>query len=165
MGFATRSDLLARSNARRLAQLAVPTDVAMLPDHALRAAIEGGVLTGYTADEQAVIAQALHAIDTALTDADELVVSFGIPAIVRTPLLARLASTIALFYLQGGERMTEPVQKAYDAAVETFRQHANGKLNLLPPLPTDPVLVDGGAEIASSPGRYVASAGSTGNGW
>ncbi len=165
MGFASRSDLLARCNARRLAQLAVPADVAMLPDHALRAAIEGGVLTAYTADEQAVIAQALHAIDTALADADELVVSFGIPAAVRTPLLARLASTVALFYLQGGERMTEQVQKEYDAAVETFRQHSRGTLNLIPPLPTDPVLVDGGSEILSSPARYVAPVGSMGNGW
>ncbi len=165
MGFASRSDLLARCNARRIANLAVPADAAMLPDHALRAAIEGGVLTGYTADEQAVIAQALRAIDIALADADDLVASYGIPEIVRTPLLARLASTIALFYLQGGERMTEPVQKAYDAAVETFRQHARGTLNLIPTLPTDPVLVDGGSEIVSRPGRYVASAGSTGNGW
>ncbi|WP_407059072.1 hypothetical protein ACKZDW_13320 [Ralstonia syzygii subsp. celebesensis] len=41
MGFASRSDLLARSNARRLAQLAVPADMDMVPEDALRTAIEG----------------------------------------------------------------------------------------------------------------------------
>ena len=41
MTFATRADLLARSNAMRLAQLAVPADMDMVPDDALRIAVAG----------------------------------------------------------------------------------------------------------------------------
>ena len=39
MAFASRSDLLARSNARRLAQLAVPADMDMVPDDADRKSV------------------------------------------------------------------------------------------------------------------------------
>ncbi len=132
MGFATRADLLARSNARRLAQLAVPADLAMVPDDALRAAIAGGDLDGYSEADQAALALALDAIDKALDDADALMRSYGIPASVHSTLLARLASTVALYYLQGAERMTEDMQKAYDAVLRTLGDHAKGKLNLLP---------------------------------
>src|SRR3989338_8958947 len=111
--FATRSDLLARSNARRLAQLAVPADVVMPPEDALRIAIDGGSLDGYTQAEQSALTLALDAIDKALADANELIVGYGIPATAQSPLIARLCSTIALYYLQGAERMTDDVNKAY----------------------------------------------------
>lgn len=135
MPFAARTDLLARSNARRLAQLAVPSDVDMVPDDALRTAIAGGDLTGYTPEEQTALTLALDAIDKALDDADALVLSYGIPATVQTSLLARIASTIALFYLQGAERMTDDVQKAYDAQIKLLEGHAKGTLSLLPVVP------------------------------
>lgn len=162
MPFATRADLLARSNARRLAQLAVPADKAMPPDEALRVAIGGGVLTGYTADEQAAIALALDAIDKALADADALLLSYGIPDTAQTTLIARLASTVALYYLQGAERMTDDVAKAYQGAIDTLKAHARGDLNLIPPpppLPTDPVINENLVILESSTRRY----GSTSN--
>jgi len=154
MAFATRADLLARSNARRLAQLAVPADMAMVPDEALRVAIAGGDLTAYTADDQVALAAALDAIDKALGDADALILSYGIPETVQTTLIARLASTIALYYLQGAERMTKEVQQAYDAAIAMLNKHASGQLNLIPPLPTDPVPSADMVIIESSPSRY-----------
>ncbi|WP_435626978.1 phage protein Gp36 family protein [Candidatus Ferrigenium straubiae] len=154
MTFATRADLLARSNARRLAQLAVPADVDMPPDDALRVAVAGGDLSGYTVAQQASLTLALDAIDKALGDAEELVISYGIPAGTQTPLLARLTSTIALYFLQGAERMTDDVSKAYDGAIATLKAHARGELNLVPvapavpPLPADQVLME------SAPRRY-----------
>lgn len=157
MAFATRADLLARSNARRLAQLAVPADMAMPPDEALRVAIAGGDLSAYTAAEQVALAAALAAIDDALSDADALILSYGIPATVQTTLLARLASTIALYYLQGAERMTKEVQQAYDAAVAMLNKHASGQLNLIPAAPTDPVPSSDLVIIESRPGRYTYS--------
>lgn len=156
MTFATRADLLARSNARRLAQLAVPADMAMVPDEALRVAIAGGDLSTYTPADQVALAAALGAIDDALGDADALILSYGIPATVQTTLLARLASTIALYYLQGAERMTKEVQQAYDAAVAMLNKHASGQLNLIPPAPTDPLPSSDLVFIESRPSRYVA---------
>lgn len=154
MAFATRADLLARSNARRLAQLAVPADKAMPPDDALRTAIGGGDISVYTADEQAALALALDAIDKALVDADALLLSYGIPAAVQTTLLARLASTVALYYLQGAERMTDDVSKAYEGVIDTLKSHSRGAIDLTPPAPTDPVLSDDAVFMESSPRRY-----------
>lgn len=154
MPFATRSDLLARSNARRLAQLAVPADVQMPPVDALRVAIEGGDLSALTSEEHASITLALSAIDGALVDAAELLVSYRIPATSSSPLIARLCSTIAMYYLQGAERMTEDVLKAYDAAVATLKSHARGDLNLLPVTPAQAALPEDQVILASETRRY-----------
>lgn len=154
MPFATRSDLLARSNARRLGQLAVPADVSMPPDAALRVAVAGGDLSGYSAEDQAALGLALDALDGALADADELILSHGIPATVQTTLLSRLASTIALYYLQGAERMTDDVRRAYEAAVDTLKSHARGDVNLIPAAPTDTALAEDLLVIESAPSRY-----------
>lgn len=164
MPFATRSDLLARSNARRLAQLAVPADVAMPPDEALRVAIGGGSLAGYTQAEQAVLILALDAIDKALADADALILSHGIPdAPITTPSalaqLARLSSTVALYYLQGAERMTDTVQKAYDSVVSMLKAHARGDVNLVPPAtPVVPALTEDQVLMSSDTRRYGSTA-------
>ncbi|MRD73298.1 DUF1320 family protein [Rhodocyclus tenuis] len=157
MAFATRSDLLARSNARRLAQLAVPADMDMVPDEALRAAIAGSDLGAFTSTEQAALALALEAIDKALADAAALILSYGIPTTVQTTLLARLASTVALYYLQGAERMTDDVRKAYDGVIDTLKAHSRGDLDLVPAAPTDPVPTDDFAVIESRPRRYGSS--------
>jgi hypothetical protein len=154
--FATRADLLRNSNARRLMQLAIPSDREMPQDvEALRVAIEGGVLTAYSADDQITIALALVVIDGALADADALILSYGIPETVQTTLLARIASTIALYYLQGTEKMNETVQKAFDGVIKLLDGHAKGTLSLIPTVVTvPPEPVGMGAEIGSSPVRY-----------
>lgn len=157
--FATRSDLLARSSARRLAQLAVPTDVKMVvADEALRTAIAGGDLSALTPTDLASLDLALAAIDQALADAQQLVVSYGIPDTVANPLLARLTSNIALYYLQGAGRMTDDVQKVYDAAVGTLKAHARGELNLLP-IAATPVLPEDQVLMSSDARRYGTGAG------
>lgn len=161
MPFATRADLLARSNARRLFQLAVPADVAMPPEAILRIAIAGGDLTGYSADEQGAIALALDAIDNALGDADQVLIGAGVPDGTQTSLLARMASTIALFYLQGAERMTAEVQKAYDGVMDMIKMFKRGELDLVPvppPGPLDPVVSEDLVQLESSSRRYGGSA-------
>ncbi|MBO9538761.1 phage protein Gp36 family protein [Herbaspirillum sp.] len=154
MAFASRSDLLARSNAKRLGQLAVPADMDMVPDEALRVAISGGDVSQYSQEEQNALALALDAIDKALHDADALILSYGIPEAVQTTLLSRLASTVALYYLQGAERMTDDVKHAYESAIATLKSHSKGEVNLIPPAATDPVLSDDLAIISSSSRRY-----------
>ncbi|CBJ40053.1 putative Gp36-like prophage protein (Mu-like prophage FluMu) (plasmid) [Ralstonia solanacearum CMR15] len=154
MGFASRSDLLARSNARRLAQLAVPADMDMVPDEALRVAIAGGELDGFTPREQEALVLALDAIDHALADADALLLSYSIPEAVRSTLLGRLASTVALYYLQGAERMTDDVRRAYEGVLDTLKAHARGDINLVPAAPDDPMPSDDLAIIESQPRRF-----------
>lgn len=164
--FATRADLLARSNARRLAQLAVPTDMAMVPEAALRDAITEQDLSEYADADRAALALALEAIDKALSDADAVILSYGIPETVQSTLLARLTSTIALYYLQGIERMTDDVQKAYDAVIAMLKAHARGELSLLPPDPDAPPLIDGdGVAIYSSRPRYGKRQATTSDDW
>lgn len=150
--FATRADLLKRSNASRLAQLAIPADRAMVDDSALRMAIEGGDLSAYSDDDLESITLAMDAIDSAIADAGEVIISYGIPADIHTTLLARIASTIAMYYLQGVERMTDDVKNAYDAAMKMLDGHAKGTLALVPVSPAEPVGF--GAEITSNPTRY-----------
>lgn len=154
MSFATRADLLARSNARRLAQLAIPADMAMPPDEALRVTIAGGDLAAYSADERTALAAALDAIDKALGDADALIESHGIPAAVRSTLLARLASTIALYYLYDAEKCPREVRDAYDGAVGTLKAHARGELSLTPAAAPATPGDDGGPAVFSTPSRY-----------
>ena len=153
MPFATRADLLARSNAKRLFNLAVPADMEMPADELMRAALVGGV-TSMTEDEDYIVVLALDAIDKALADADALIVSYGVPSAAQNSLLARIASTIALYYLQGAERMTDEIRKAYEGCVDTLKSHAQGKIDLIPDFLVDDPASSAGAMIDSGPARY-----------
>jgi phage gp36-like protein len=155
--FASRADLLARSNASRLSQLAIPADRNMVDEAALRLAIDDGNLSAYSADDVESLTLAMAAIDNALADADALILSYGIPDTVQTSLLARMCSTIALYYLQGAERMSDDVQKAYDATIKMLEQHAKGLINLIPSIIAEPG-PGMGAEITSNPTRYGGAA-------
>lgn len=84
--FASRSDFLARSNAERIAQLAVPADKEM-PAITLRAAINGEDLSAYPEVDQETITLALDTIDKCLADADALLISYGIPKDVQSACL------------------------------------------------------------------------------
>lgn len=161
--FASRADLLARSNSRRLANLAVPADVGMIPDGVLRIAIEGGDLTGYSAEVQQAAAMGLAAVDAALEDANSLIISYGIPATVSTPILIRMASTLALYFLQDAEKMTEEARRAYEAVVKSLDAHARGEINLIPLAPTDPVPTPDTPIIDAVVPRYRRSPAITGD--
>lgn len=157
MSFASRLDLIARCNIQRLAQLAIPTDREMIADAAaaLRVVINGGSLTGYSDVDIESVDLALTAIDDALADADALLISYKIPETSQSSLLARLASTVALYYLQGAERMTESLQAAYDNVIKQLKAHADGSISLIPAVVTDPPQEVGlGAVIFSNRSRY-----------
>jgi len=153
--FATRVDLLQRCNAVRLAQLAVPTDRSMIDDTALRTAIEGGDLSAYSPKDVETIVLALDAIDKALADADALLMSYNIPSDVQTPLLTRLASTVAIYYLQSFEGESKSTTDAYNDVIKQLTLHAAGKISLIPPIvPETTADSESGAQIFSNPGRY-----------
>lgn len=164
--FATRADLLSRSNSMRLAQLATPTDVPMIPDSALRTAISGGGISQFSPEEQTGLLLALDRIDAALSDADSLMVSYGIPATVHTPILTRFACTLALYYLQGTEQMTDDVRRAYEGVLSSLTAHSTGKISLLPSVPDASVAAASGSSgsvVFSSPLRYGRGAATPGD--
>jgi phage gp36-like protein len=151
--FASLADLLARSNARRLFQLAVPADRRMPTDDAMRAAMGGGDLTIYGIEVAETLGLALAAMRGALADAQALMVGYGVPLTASGPLVARLCSTVALYYLQGAERMTDDVRRAYESAMGTLKDYARGEVELMPPAP-GAAPVDDEILIESGPGRY-----------
>lgn len=165
MSFATRADLLARGSANRIAQLAVPTDMDMAPRDAVRAVLDGADVASFPADQQPALAGALAAVNDALSDADALILSYGIPADAVTPLLTRLACTIALYNLQGIERMTEAMQKQYDAVLAMLKSHAKGEISLIPTDPTDPADTEDLAIIESQPRRFGGAAPTVPEDW
>jgi phage gp36-like protein len=154
MGFATPADLLARSSARRLAQLAVPTDMVMPPESALRIAILGGSLAGFTTDEQTAITAALSVITGVLADADALLLSYGLPDTAQSTLLARLSSTVALYYLQGAERMTEDVRHAYEGVIDVLKAFQRGQVDLIPLAQQSASPANDVVTLISQPRRY-----------
>jgi len=154
MGFATRHDLLARSNATRIAQLAVPADKDM-PGVTLRAAIDGVDLSAHTDVDQEIITLALDTLDKCLADADALLISYRVPADARSTLLARMASTVAIYYLHQGEKMRDDVQAAYDDVIDKLKQFSKGLLDLLPPdYDNGQNDIGGNPMIESTPPRY-----------
>ena len=130
--FATPADVLARTNPRRLAQLAIPADNEMPPTEALRVAINGGDLTVYTTAQQTALSLGIAAINGALSDANQLMLGYGVPATAASTLIARLCTTVALYYLQGTEKVTEDVLRAYHSAVDTLKAFKRGDIELVP---------------------------------
>ena len=157
MPFATRADLLARTNARRLFNLAVPADLPPVAEACLRQAISDGDLSVFNEniDDKLSAECALDAIDKALADADALIISYGIATNAQNSLLARIASTIAFYYLHSAESIPEDVRKSYEGVVDSLKNHAAGRLDLTPEANNTGESVNNDAIIIeSSPPRY-----------
>lgn len=164
MSYATRADLLARSNAQRLVQLAVPTDVGMVPLDVMRAALDGSALGALDADTAQAVELGLQAVDKALGDADALMQSYGVPAPATGTMLTRMACTLAMYYLQGAAGLDKDEVSAYDGVISLLKQYRRGEIDLTPGVPADPAVPEGDlVSIESAPPRYGHS-GYTG-GW
>lgn len=167
MAYATRADLLARTNARRLAQLVVPADVAMVELDVMRAAFSGGDIGTLDEATQAAVDLALQAADNALADASTLMQSYGVSATATNTMLTRMACTLAMYYLQGGEGLAKDDAMAYDGVMRLLGQYRRGEIDLTPGEPADPAEPEGDlVNITSAPGRYGAAAvDDTTGGW
>lgn len=162
--FATRLDLLARTNARTLQQLAVPADFDM-PQNAealrevIQAESETAALTEYTKADQDTLILALEAIDQALTDATDFMITYGLPAAAQSNVLARMCSIIAFYYLYSAETLPEAISEQYKAQVKMLESHTRGMINLIPADPNAPPSDEGtsGITMTSAPSRYIGS--------
>jgi phage gp36-like protein len=163
MAFATRQDLLARSNARRLAQLAVPTDVAMVPLETMRLALDGGDLAGLDTEVRASVDLGLAAIDAALLDAQTLIEGYGVPSTATSSMLTRIACTLALYNLRPSDEVGKDDVTAYNAVMRLLDQSAAGRLQLYTPADTTQTTSSDVPIIESAPARFGGT--SAGYGW
>lgn len=91
---------LPEATQNALHSLLYPADKEM-PAITLRAATTAKICRVPEVDQKTIIL-ALDTIDKCLSDADALLISYGIPADVQSSLLARLSSTVAVYYLYQG---------------------------------------------------------------
>lgn len=154
--YASRAQLLQRCNLLRLVQLAVPTGGVMPDTDLVYGALTGGDTSSATVEEGAALAEAVQAVDTALTDGADLMRSHGLPAPAAPvpQVLTRINVTLALYYLASrAGPVGDEERRAYDAAVKLLDQHARGDIALIPPDDSGVATTDT-AHISSGPGRY-----------
>lgn len=159
--FATRKDLLDRSDVDLLTQLIVPTDREMVFSPELlrlvvegEAGLDGEAAQDYTEEERQSIALALQVMDKALADASELVGGYGFTAAQSSPLLARVTSIIALYFLHGHHHIPEHIERQFNVQLKLLEKMASGQIKA--GLPTDPVTPEDAIQITSERRRYGA---------
>lgn len=134
MAYITASDLLTRSSAEELAQLADRSVPRIVTADLLSAAVAGADLSGWSEDEQSAAADALAVVAQAIDDAQSMIDGYLASRYI-TPLptppaaVQRLACDMARYYLYA-DNATEAIQKRYDAAIAFFRDVSAGKVTL-----------------------------------
>jgi phage gp36-like protein len=172
--YATAAQLLERTNVLRLAQLAVPTAGLMPAVDLVRAALLGQSTAGADAETQAVLAEAVAVVGTALGDGADLMRSHSlrdpstwtgaVPALPVPAVLVRINCTLAMHYLlTQANALGEADGATYKGTVRLLEQHASGQVALVPVVAADSTSNDT-ASITSNPARYPAPA-STGSDW
>lgn len=157
--FATRKDLLDRSDVDLLTLLVVPTDREMVwSPELLRLAImqglESAAAADYTDEERESTRLALEVLDKALADASELVGGYGFAPAQASPLLARLTSIIALYFLYGHHQIPEHMERQFAAQLKLLDKMAAGQIKA--GVAVEPAVPEDAIQITSERRRYGA---------
>lgn len=166
--YATTAQLLERTNVLRLVQLAVPTGGLMPAVDITRAALLGQSTADADAETQAVLAQAVVVVATALQDGADLMRSYGLPApgawLAATPVaavppvLVRINCQLAMHYLlDQANALSDADASTYKSTLRLLEQHASGQVGLVPapaPTSTPAAASSDAAHITSAPSRY-----------
>ena len=164
--YATITQLLQRTNARRIAQLAIATSDDMQPVDLVVAALHDQLdPQQHTADTLASLQAAVGRVQGALEDAAAYISAYNIPAPgdlgAEVPEhIARINCMLAYIYLRqyAGEIVEE-------SETETLQrpliQHAKGLISLLPEDHAAGADLGGSITIQSAPARYAAAATAT----
>lgn len=162
--YATNAQLLERTNVLRLVQLAVPTAGLMPEVDLVRAALLGQSTAGADAATQAVLAEAVAVVGTALADGADLMRGYAVPsadtwlaatpATAVPPVLVRINCSLAMYYLLTQANAVGDADSAtYKATVRLLEQHASGQVALVPAaVPSTPS--SDTASITSGAARY-----------
>ncbi|WP_300335636.1 DUF1320 domain-containing protein [Accumulibacter sp.] len=153
--YLTPADLVARFGAEELAQVADRATPRAVTPALLELAIAGDPLTGWAASEVAAVTAALALMSGAIDDAQSAVDAYlsgrySTPLGTVPPVLKRLTADVARYYLHG-DRASDPVLKAYDAAMGLCRDISTGKVTFGADVITSPKAGGGSVEVVSPP--------------
>lgn len=156
MPYLTAADLVSRFGEEEVAQVADRGTPRVVTAELLALAIADDPLAGWAAADVAAVNAALAVIDTALADAQSAVdgylsTRYATPLASVPPVVARLVADLARAYLHG-DRASEPMAKARDAALALCRDIAAGKVAFGNELQS-PKTGDG-AVVVSTPTRF-----------
>lgn len=134
MAYADRTDLQKRYGADELLQLTHRTSVEV-PVEALRGAIAGEAITGYTQEVQDAVAAILETIDEALQDALGEIEprlqagGYDLPLASSPRMLIKAHADIARYYLHG-DAVTDVVRQRYEDAISWLKAVVRGQADL-----------------------------------
>lgn len=162
--YCTPANLADAKLARELAQVATPERLAIVSDEAMDAALRGGDMSGFPADEQTAAAEALAHVTKALTDADAVIDGYLImrkPTPYTVPLnpvpgIVQVWARWIARYLLHKDRInttesTDPVVRDYKEALKFLELTRDGKFSLGGNDPLPPA--SGGAPEVCAPPR------------
>lgn len=141
--YCTPTQLADAKLARELAQVATPERMRIPADAAMDAALRGGDLSAFPAEDQASAAAALDVVETALGDADQVIDGYlrlRKPAPYTVPLnpvpgiVSVWSRWIARYLLHkdrvNTEEKSDPIVRDYRDAIRFLEQVRDGKFSL-----------------------------------
>lgn len=136
MSYILPSDLLTRFGAEELAQVADRGTPRLVTAELISAAAAGADMSGWSVADIEAVGKALANIEQSIEDAQSAIDGYlsgryGTPMETPPPVVKRLASDVARYYLYE-DHATETVQKRYDTAISFLRDVAAGKATLGP---------------------------------
>lgn len=155
MPYITPADLVARFGAEEIAQITDRATPREVTPELLLLAIAGDPLTGWAASDVAAVTAALALMSGTIDDAQSAVDAY-LSGRYSTPLgtvplvVKRLTADVARYYLHG-DRASDPVIKAFDAAMGLCRDIATGKIAFGADVITSPKSSGGAIEMVSPP--------------
>ena len=153
MPYLTPADLVARFGGEEIAQLADRSTPREVTPELLALALAEDPLAGWAESDVAAVTAALALLGTTIDDAQSAIDAY-LSGRYTTPLatvplvIKRMCADVARFYLHG-DRASDPVIKAYEAAMGLCRDISNGKVAFGADVITSPKGSGGAVEVVS----------------
>lgn len=155
MPYITHADLVARFGAEEIAQVSDRRTPREVTPELLELAIAGDPLIGWAASDVDAVTAAVTLLTSTIADAQSAVDAYlsgrystplaTVPLVVR-----RLTADVARYYLHG-DRASDPIIKAFDAAMGLCRDISTGKVAFGGDVITSPKGSGGAIEMVSPP--------------
>jgi phage gp36-like protein len=154
VSYLTPADLVARFGAEEIAQVADRSTPREVTPELLLLALADDPLTGWAASDVAAVTAAKALLLTTIDDAQSAIDAYlsgryttplaSVPLVIR-----RMVADVARYYLHG-DRASDPIIKAYDAAMGLCRDISTGKVSFGADVVDSPKGGAGGVEMVSS---------------
>lgn len=153
MPYLTPADLVARFGGEEIAQVADRATPREVTPELLALAIAADPLTGWAASDVAAVNAAVALLETTIDDAQSTIDAY-LSGRYTTPLamvplvIKRMTADVARFYLHG-DRASDPIVKAYEAAMGLCRDISTGKVAFGADVVNSPKGGGGAVEVVS----------------